>query len=171
MDCCYYTISFLIYIFCSSINASNDWSTFEVRDIYPIADKRNCVCPFIYQNNVYNDCTIDGDNGNIPWCSLTTEYQSLFTYCYNFWNSTLKCLPSFKVNGKTYTKCDYVTSTANFGPGDRAIPISINDTEKQEILVKFNQFCANFSRYMFKLYWNDELAKHAQANSNMCVSD
>ncbi|CAF2740548.1 unnamed protein product [Rotaria sp. Silwood2] len=101
-------------MFCSPINASNDWSTFEARDIYPIAEKCNCVFPFIYQNNVYNDCTTDGYNGNIPWCSLTTEYQGLFTYCYDFWNSTLKCLPSFKVYGRTFTKCDYLTSNTKY---------------------------------------------------------
>ncbi|CAF4516478.1 unnamed protein product, partial [Rotaria sp. Silwood2] len=103
-----------MYIFCSSIYASNDWLTFEAHNIYPIADKLNCVFPFVYKNKIYNDCTTDGDNGNIPWCSLTTEYQGLFTYCYDFWNSTLKCLPSFKVYGRTFTKCDYLTSNTKY---------------------------------------------------------
>ncbi|CAF1012313.1 unnamed protein product [Rotaria sp. Silwood1] len=57
-----------------------------------------------------------------------------------------------------------------FEASDHAIPISINVTEKQEILDKFDQFHANVpSRYMLKLYLDDELAKFAQANSNMCA--
>ncbi|CAF4506547.1 unnamed protein product [Rotaria sp. Silwood1] len=100
-------------------------STFEVRDMYPIVDKRNCVFPFICQNNICNDCTTDGDSRK---------------------------------------------DTMIFEASDHAIPISINVTEKQEILDKFDQFHANVpSRYMLKLYLDDELAKFAQVNSNMCA--
>lgn len=107
----YYQIHLLIMLFCSSIYASNDWSTFEAYNIYPLTDKSNCVFPFTYKDKEYNDCTTDGDNGNLPWCSLTKDYQGLFTYCYDFWKSTLQCLPSFTINGKTYTKCDFLSRT------------------------------------------------------------
>ncbi|CAF3279487.1 unnamed protein product [Rotaria socialis] len=215
-----YSIVLSIYLFCSSIYASNDWSQFEAHDIYPVADKSNCVFPFTYKDKVYNDCTTDGDNGNLPWCSLTSTYQGIGTYCYNFWNSTLQCLPKFTINGKTYTQCDYLSKTAMYkqcktnnsaapyryciediftksgrslnqvsscdpaykalspfhttcyGPSNYAIPIPITPTEKQELLDMHNAYRANTSaRYMFKLYWDDELAKIAQNHSDMCFFD
>ncbi|CAF2892895.1 unnamed protein product [Rotaria sp. Silwood2] len=210
----------MVYLFCSSIYASNDWSTYEASDRFPYTDKSNCVFPFTYKNIVYNDCTTDGDNGDLPWCSLTESYQGVFTYCYNFWNSSLQCLPSFTVNGITYTKCDYLSRVAPykqcktnhptikyrycieehvkksgkrlfrpatcdpaykalsslhtkcFGPSDFAIPVKINETEKQQLLDKHNEYRAAVpSRYMFKLYWDDELAQLAQAHSDMCAFD
>ncbi|CAF4838481.1 unnamed protein product, partial [Rotaria sp. Silwood2] len=77
-------------------------------------DKLNCVFPFVYKNKIYNDCTTDGDNIDMPWCSLTIEYQGLFTYCYDFWNSTVKCLLSFTANGRNFTKCDYLSTKAKY---------------------------------------------------------
>ncbi|CAF2085266.1 unnamed protein product [Rotaria magnacalcarata] len=215
-----YSIVLSIYLFCSSIYASNDWSHFEARNIYPAVDKSNCVFPFTYKNQVYNDCTTDGDNGNLPWCSLTSTYQGMGTYCYDFWNSSLQCLPKFTINGKTYNKCDFLSRTATykqcktnntavpyrycieqhlkksavglnrlnscdptykslsslhtmcFGPSDHAIQVPITPTDQQDLLDMHNAYRANTSaRYMFKLYWDDELAKMAQAHSDMCLFD
>ena len=60
----------------------------------------------------------------------------------------------------------------SIGPSDYAIQIPITDVEKQEILDKHNEFRAAVpSRYMFKLYWDDELARIAQAHSDMCAFD
>ncbi|CAF1092552.1 unnamed protein product [Rotaria sp. Silwood1] len=220
MDRWCYIISLLIYLFWSSIYASNDWSTFEARDIYPAVDKSDCVFPFKYNNTLYNDCTTDGNNGDLPWCSLTSDYQGLFTYCYDFWKSTLECVIPFSINGKNFDKCDYLSKIAPYkqcktnhpkikyrycieehvkksgkplmrlstcdpayknlspfhtkcmGPSDFAIPIPINETEKQQLLAKHNEYRAAVpSRYMFKLYWDDELAKLAQAHSDMCAFD
>jgi hypothetical protein len=75
-------------------------------------DKSNCVFPFTYEGKTYNDCTTDGDNGDILWCSLTSDYQGILTYCYDFRKTTLQCLLPFKMpNGKTYTGCDYLSPT------------------------------------------------------------
>jgi len=64
-------------------------------------------------DNLYTGCTTDGDNGDIPWCALTPDYYGLGTYCVDFQNTTLKCLPSFTMpDGKVYTKCDYLSATA-----------------------------------------------------------
>lgn len=60
----------------------------------------------------------------------------------------------------------------SFGPSDYAIPLTINTDEKQEILDVLNQYRGNVSsKYMLKLYWDDELAKLAQVRSNMCGLD
>ncbi|CAF0769270.1 unnamed protein product [Rotaria sordida] len=220
MDRWYYTINLLIYLFCSSVYALNDWSKFTARDIYPNVDKTNCVFPFTYRDTPYKDCTTDGDNGDTPWCALIPDYQGLFTYCYDFWNSKLTCLPKFSINGKEFDKCDYLSKGALYkqcktnhtkfiyrncieeyvkksgkplvhpntcdpayknlssvhtmcmGPSDFAIQIKINETEKQELLDKHNEFRAFVpSRYMFRLYWDDELAKLAQAHANLCAFD
>ena len=108
------SITFLLVLVCSSILAT-DWSQFEGSDIYPLPDKTNCVFPFTYQGNSYTDCTTDGDNGDIPWCSLTADYQGLIRYCYAFQNTTLQCLSSFTMpGGKTYTQCDYLSTSAKY---------------------------------------------------------
>ena len=109
-----FTISVLIFAFSSSIDCSNDWSTFEGHDIYPVTDKSNCKFPFTYKGNEYNDCTTDGDNGNLPWCSLTKDYMGLITYCYDFRNATVKCLPTFTLNGRTFDKCDFLSRRSKY---------------------------------------------------------
>jgi hypothetical protein len=100
----------LIFFLCSSFFV-NVWSQ-DIATLYPVMDKSNCVFPFTYGGKTYNDCTTDGDNGDIPWCSLTSDYQGILTYCYDFRKTILQCLPTFKMpNGKTYTGCDYLSLT------------------------------------------------------------
>ncbi len=106
-------IKFLVFLFCSSICVAQ-WTPYTP-NIYPVPYKKDCAFPFNYNGKTYTDCTTDGDNGDISWCSLTTDYQGLATYCFDFRNTTLQCAPNFTVNGpKVYTSCDYLTSTAKY---------------------------------------------------------
>jgi hypothetical protein len=60
----------------------------------------------------------------------------------------------------------------SIGPSDFAIPIPITSSEKVAILAKHNSFRNEVdAKFMFKLYWDDELAKMAQAHANMCAFD
>lgn len=112
----HFIIIFLVFFVGLSIADVDDWSNYEGADIYPLPERRDCIFPFQYGGNNYSDCTIaDGNNGDIPWCSLTYEYQGLITYCYDFRNTTIQCLPTFTMpNGKTYQSCDYLAPGALF---------------------------------------------------------
>jgi hypothetical protein len=60
----------------------------------------------------------------------------------------------------------------SMGPSDYAIPVPITEDEKDAILDKHNEYRNDvFAKYMFKVYWDDELAKIAQAHSDMCAFD
>ena len=60
----------------------------------------------------------------------------------------------------------------SIGPSDFAIPIPITSSEKVAILAKHNAFRNEVdAKFMYKLYWDDELAKMAQAHANMCAFD
>lgn len=60
----------------------------------------------------------------------------------------------------------------SYGPSDYAIPVPLKDSEIQGLLDIHNQYRGNVSAaYMFKLYYDTELAKLAQAHSNMCAFD
>ena len=102
-------ITFLVCLISSSTFASNDWEEFDAHDIYPKYDTTNCVLPFTYKGNTYTNCTTDGDNGNRPWCSLTSDYVGLFTYCYDFWQTSLECELPFTMNTITYDKPDFLS--------------------------------------------------------------
>jgi hypothetical protein len=41
-------------------------------------------------------------------------FQGAVTYCHDFRNADLQCLPSFTVNGKQYTSCDYITKISKY---------------------------------------------------------
>lgn len=87
----------------------------NISNMYPSPWKSDCHFPFTYRGKAYTDCTTDGDNGNIPWCSLTPDYKGLITYCFDFRNTTIQCLPSFTMpNGKTYTSCAFLSATAKY---------------------------------------------------------
>ena len=107
-------VAFLLCLVGSAVFASNDWKDFEANDIYPKYDISNCKFPFTYNKKTYNNCTTDGDNGNRPWCALTSDYVGLFTYCYDFWQSSLQCVFPFFVNGKKYDKCDFLSRTSKY---------------------------------------------------------
>jgi hypothetical protein len=50
--------------------------------------------------------------------------------------------------------------------------VPISDSDKQEILDTHNSYRGVIgAKYMFKLYWDDELAKLAQVHSDMCAFD
>ena len=107
-------VAFLLCLAGSSVFASNDWKDFEATDIYPKYDTSNCKFPFTYNKKTYTNCTTDGDNGNRPWCSLTSDYVGLFTYCYDFWQSSLQCVFPFTVNGRRFDKCDFLSRTSRY---------------------------------------------------------
>jgi len=105
------TIKFLVFLFCSSISVG-DWLDTDMSGIYPFYAKSECAFPFDYNDNTYMDCTTDGDNGDIPWCSMSSNYQGLIRYCIDFYNTTIKCLPSFTMpDGKVYNGCDYLSAS------------------------------------------------------------
>jgi hypothetical protein len=63
-------------------------------------------------------------------------------------------------------------SIFSYVPSDYAIPVPITDNQKQAILDVHNDYrSAVPSEYMFKLYWDDELAKIAQCRANLCGFD
>jgi hypothetical protein len=107
-------ITFLVCLFSVSVFGSNDVADFDAYDIYPKYDLLSCAFPFSYKGKSYPNCTTDGDNGNRPWCSLTSNYVGLLTYCYNFWESSLKCSFPFTLNSKNYTSCDYLSRTSKY---------------------------------------------------------
>ena len=107
-------VAFLLCLASSSVLSSNDWADFDANDIYPKYDTSNCKFPFTYNKKTYTNCTTDGDNGNRPWCSLTSNYEGLFTYCYDFWQSTLQCVFPFTFNGRTFNKCDPLSRTSRY---------------------------------------------------------
>ena len=58
----------------------------------------------------------------------------------------------------------------SFRPSPYATVVNLTDTEKQDLLDIHNSYRREVtSKYMFKLYWNDELAKMAQAHTNLCA--
>ena len=103
----YRILSILFFVSFELIFSNN------ANSIYPVPWKADCKFPFKYNGKTYTDCTTDGNNGNTAWCSLTQDYKGLITYCHDFRNTTLQCLPSFTMpNGKTYTSCSLLSSTA-----------------------------------------------------------
>ena len=108
----YFIISFLLFAFCLLTYADNDWNLFPGNKYYKKHNKKDCVFPFIYQNKFYFDCTNDGDNSELPWCSLSKTYQGKFKYCYDFHNADLKCLDEYTAGGRQYKGCNYLSSTA-----------------------------------------------------------
>lgn len=60
----------------------------------------------------------------------------------------------------------------SFGPSDFAIPVAITNEEKELILTTHNDYRSEVgAKGMFKLYWDDELGKMAQARSDLCGFD
>jgi len=58
----------------------------------------------------------------------------------------------------------------SYGPNKYAIPVPLTADEKKCMLDLHNTYrAAVLSRYMFRLYWDDELEKLAQAHSNLCA--
>jgi len=108
-----FIIIFLIFLCCLSISA-NIWD-FPGSDAFKNHNKLSCAKNYTYRDNLYTDCTTDGDNGDIPWCSITPNYVGLIAYCVDFQNTSLQCLPSFTMpDGKVYNKCDYLSPTAKY---------------------------------------------------------
>lgn len=108
------SLRFLGFFLCS-LNFATVFSQSDTASIYPFPWKADCAFPFNYKDKVYHDCTVDGDNGDIAWCSMTQDYKGLITYCYDFRNTTIQCLPSFTMpNGKTFTSCDFLSTTAKY---------------------------------------------------------
>ncbi|UJR23917.1 hypothetical protein I4U23_026889 [Adineta vaga] len=210
-------VSISVVIICLSIYPKTIAA--DLNSVYP-TDYSDCEFPFNYKGKTYTNCTTDGDNGNIAWCSLTTNYIGMFTYCYDFTNTTLDCRSSYKVNGKDYSGCNLLSKSAKykqcktdnpdfptiycpdvqqdakkkfkkrrrecekkykdiskdhtmcFSPSPFAVQVAITENEKQELLDIHNQYrSAVKSAYMFKLYWDDELAKMAQSRGDMCAFD
>ena len=98
----------------TNVLASNNWNDFQANDIYSKYDLTDCVFPFNYNGTTYTNCTTDGDNGKRPWCSLTANYIGHFKYCYNFWQSSLTCLPEYVMVTKTYYGCAFLSPKAQF---------------------------------------------------------
>ena len=62
--------------------------------------------------------------------------------------------------------------SSSAGPSDFAIPITLTQDDQDEILLTHNNYRAEVnSPAMFKLYWDNELAKMAQVHSDMCAFD
>ena len=103
-------IVFLLFFFNVDLIFSQN-----ITGLYPITRKTDCQFPFTYRGKPYSDCTTDGDNGKIPWCSLTSDYNGLITYCFDFRTTTLECLANFTMpNGKTFTSCTKLSTTARY---------------------------------------------------------
>lgn len=87
----------------------------NIASMYPVSRTSDCQFPFTYRGKSYTTCTTDGDNGNIPWCSLTSDYKGLITYCFDFRTTTLDCLPKFTMpGGKEFTSCTFLSATARY---------------------------------------------------------
>jgi len=107
-----FIIIFLIFLFCSLIPVSVG-ASYPNSDVLRYFNSLSCAKNFTYLNNLYNNCTTDGNNGDYPWCSCTPNYIGIGTYCVDFQNTTLQCLPSFTMpDGKVYTKPAILSSTA-----------------------------------------------------------
>jgi hypothetical protein len=108
-------INFLVFLVCASIYADDVLPAPKKYAFYRRANKSTCAFPFVYEGKTYHDCTTDGDiSADFPWCSLHSVFQGAVTYCHDFRNADLQCLPSFTVNGKQYTSCDYIPKTATY---------------------------------------------------------
>jgi len=58
----------------------------------------------------------------------------------------------------------------SFGPNPYGTVVPFTEDEKDELLYVHNDYRSRVgSKYMFKLYWDDELAKLAQAHANLCA--
>lgn len=58
----------------------------------------------------------------------------------------------------------------SYGPNHYANVVPLTDDERQGLLDIHNEYRAAMpSKYMFKLYWDDELSKLAQAHANLCA--
>ncbi len=109
-------------------------------------DTSKCVFPFTYNNKVYYNCTTDGDNGNIPWCSVTANYSGVFAYCQNYRNSSVKCLATYTINGKNYTGCNILSKaqiykqckTNNTGYPYLYCPDALNKTSNKSFTIDPN---------------------------------
>lgn len=143
---CLIIISFLIYVFGLLVYAGNDWNLFPGRGYYKKQHKKDCVFPFTYRGKTYNDCTNDGDNGELPWCSLSKHYKGKFKYCYDFRNADLSCLDTYTIGTKKYKGCNYLSSTAIYKqcqtnnsdvPYRNCIEEHLNFTEKS--LLRFDE--------------------------------
>lgn len=97
-------VSLLVLATYWSVAAQVNLTRFPAHKFYAI-NKKDCVFPFRFRGKEYNDCTNDGDNGPIPWCSLTTEYKGLTTYCYDFRRTNLTCASTYLLNRKIYFGC------------------------------------------------------------------
>jgi hypothetical protein len=102
-------ISCLMLLACVSIYAV----TGPYDDMYDI-DRSKCKFPFNYNGKTYTDCTTEGSNGDIPWCSVETDYAGVFAYCYRMDKPKVPCLSSYTVNGKPYQGCAKLTKTAPY---------------------------------------------------------
>ena len=107
-----FIVSFSIVLICFSFYPERVLAG-DYTNIYQF-DTSNCQFPFNYNGKTYNNCTTDGDNGDTLWCSLTTDYIGQFTYCYNFFNTSLTCAPTYTVNGKTYSGCNLLSRSATY---------------------------------------------------------
>jgi len=110
----HFTIHFLIFFLCSLIYATGE-SDSDLSAIYPVKDKKSCAFPFEYKSKIYHDCTNDGDNGDIPWCSLTKKYKGVIKLCYDFRKTTVKCLDNYTMpNNKVYSGCAILSPTSPY---------------------------------------------------------
>jgi hypothetical protein len=108
-------VGFFVFLVCASIYADDVLPPPAKYPYYRRANRSTCAFPFVYEGKTYHDCTTDGDiSADFPWCSLHPDYQGAVTYCHDFRNADLQCLPSFTVNGKQYTSCDYIPKTATY---------------------------------------------------------
>lgn len=103
-------ISFLIFLACSSIYADDAPLLSNVYN----ENKSKCVFPFTYNGKNYTDCTTEGSNGDIAWCSVEAVYNGVFAYCYDMRKPKVKCLTNYTVNGKAYNGCSYLSKTAPY---------------------------------------------------------
>ena len=108
-------IIFFYCFICSSIYGFGFGFRGEEWGPYSKTISTDCVFPFTFKNKSYSDCTIaDGSNQYVPWCSITADYQGLFTYCIDYRNSSLVCLPKYTFNGKEYKGCVLLTNTSRY---------------------------------------------------------
>jgi hypothetical protein len=91
------------------------WSDYDGSYLYPHIRTTDCAPIFEYEGNTYKNCTIDGDNGDIPWCSLTKDYLGYIVYCIDYENIALNCTFPFTMpGGKVYNSCAILSASSMY---------------------------------------------------------